>query len=111
MTAGFASSSRAVIRAYQERVLIERGRLFLWVIIAIAAGTWGLKASGLMRHAASEVASLSSIELCVLIVALTQLRRPWCRRHVLGLLVAFSVQIVAFVTLYGLWTGGNPLAV
>jgi PAS domain S-box-containing protein len=105
MTVGSASGSRAVIRAHQERVLIERWRLFIWGMIAVVVGLWGLKASGLVTHATSEVPFLNSIELCVLIVALTQLRRPWCRRHVLGLLVAFSVQIVAFLALYGLWTG------
>ena len=105
MTVGFVSSSRAVIRAHQERFLIERGRLFLWAMIAVVLGLWGLNASGLVTHAASSLPFLNSIELCVLTVAVTQLRRPWCRRHVLGLLVAFCVEIVAFVALYGLWTG------
>ena len=105
MTAGFVSSSRAVIRAHQERVLIERGRLFLRALIAVVLGLWGLNASSLVTHAALSLPFFNSIELCVLTVALTQLRRPWCRRHVLGLSVAFCVQLVAFVALYGLWTG------
>jgi hypothetical protein len=105
MTAGFVSSSRAVIRAHQERSLIERGRLFLWAIIAVVVGLWGLDVSGLVTHEAPSLPFLNISELCVLTVALTQLRRPWCRRHVLGLSAAFSVQLVAFVALYGLWTG------
>ncbi len=105
MAAGFVSSSRAVIRAHQERVLIERGRLFLWALIAVVVGAWGLNASGLVRHAALSVPFLNSIALCVLMVAVTQLRRPWYRRHVLGLSVAFCVQLIALVALYGLWTG------
>ncbi|MGD0950656.1 MAG: PAS domain S-box protein [Candidatus Binatia bacterium] len=105
MTAGLVSSSSAVIRAHQERVLIERGRLFLWGVIAVVLGLSGLNASGLVKHAALSVPFLNGSELCVLTVALTQSRRPWCRRHVLGLSVAFYVQLVAFVALYGLWTG------
>ena len=66
---------------------------------------WGLSASGLVTHAAQMLPFPNSIELCVLVVALTQLHRPWYRRHVLGLSVAFSVQLVAFIALYGLWTG------
>ncbi len=101
----WATDVRAAARAHQERSLIERGRLFLWAMIAVIVGLWGLNGSGLMTQVASSLPFLNSIELCVLTVALTQLRRPWCRRHVWGLSVAFGVQLVAFVVLYGLWTG------
>jgi PAS domain S-box-containing protein len=104
MMAGLASGSRAVIRAHQERLLIDRGRLFLWMMIAIVAGMWGLNASGLMRAPAISLPVLNSIELCILTVTVTQLRRPWCRRHILGLSVAYAVQLIACITLYGLWT-------
>jgi PAS domain S-box-containing protein len=105
MTAGFVSSARAVIRAHQERVLFERGRLFLWGMIVVVLGLWGLHASGLVTHEASSLPFLNAGELCILAAALTQSRRPWYRRHALGLSVAFCVQLVAFVALYGLWTG------
>jgi PAS domain S-box-containing protein len=99
------SNSRAVIRAHQERVLFERGRLFLWGMIAAVLGLWGLHASGLVTRVALSLPFLNGGELCILAIALTQSRRPWFRRHALGLSVAFCVQLVAFVALYGLWTG------
>jgi PAS domain S-box-containing protein len=104
-TAGLVSSPSAVIRAHQERVLFERGRLFLWTMIAIVVGLWGLHASGLVTVASFSLSVLNSIELCVLVVALTQSRRSWYRRHVVGLSVALGAQLVAVTALYGLWTG------
>ena len=105
MKARLFSNSRAVIRAHQERVIIERGRVCLWATIAGGLVLWVLNASGLFTHAALSVPFFNGVELCILTVPLTQLHRPWYRRHVLGLSVALCVQLVAFIALYGLWTG------
>jgi PAS domain S-box-containing protein len=104
MTTGVVSSS-PVFRTHQERLLVERGRLFLWTTIVIVVGMWGLNASGLVRDTSFSLPVLNSIELCVLTVTVTQLRWPWCRRHILGVSVAYCVQLVACVVLYGMWTG------
>ncbi|MGD0950758.1 MAG: PAS domain S-box protein [Candidatus Binatia bacterium] len=66
---------------------------------------WLLNASHLVRHAALSLPFLNGVELCILALPLTQLHRPWYRRHVFGLSVALGVQLVAFIALYGLWTG------
>jgi PAS domain S-box-containing protein len=105
MKARLDSYSRAVIRAHQERVIIERGRLCLWATIAAGITLWLLNASHLVRHAALSLPFLNGVELCILALSLTQTHRPWYRRHVLGLSVALGVQLVAFIVLYGLWTG------
>jgi len=48
---------------------------------------------------------LNTIELCILTMVVTQMQRPWCRRHVLGLCIAVCVQMTVFFALYGLWRG------
>jgi PAS domain S-box-containing protein len=99
------NNPRAVIRAHRERLLTERGRLGLCAIMAALLARWGFNASHILTQAGPSLPFLNSIELCVLVVLVTQLHRPWCRRHILGLSVAFCLQLIAWVTLYGLWTG------
>jgi PAS domain S-box-containing protein len=98
------NNPRALIGAHRQRVLIERSRLAVGAIIAAILLLWGLNASHLVTHAGPSLPLVNSIELFVLMVAATQLHRPWCRRHILGLLVAVCAQLIACITLYGLWT-------
>jgi signal transduction histidine kinase len=93
------------IRAHQERVLLERGRFLLWAVLLGTLVLWSLAASGVVQHSGQALAPLNSFELGVFAVALTLMGRPWWRRHILVLSVAMCVQGVAFVGLYGLWTG------
>jgi PAS domain S-box-containing protein len=99
------NNPRAVIRAHRQRVLIQRQRLALGAIIITILLLWGLHASHLLTQSGPSLPTVNSIELCVLVVAVTQLHRPWCRRHISGLSVALCVQLIACVVLYGLWTG------
>jgi PAS domain S-box-containing protein len=99
------SGSRVVIRAHQERVLFERLRLSLGAVIAAILLLWGFNASHLLTQSGPSLPVVNGIELCILVVAVLQLRRPWCQRHILGLSVALCVQLIACVVLYGLWTG------
>lgn len=88
-----------------ERVLIARGRLIGWSTIAGLLVLWVLGLTRPLTSIGAPLPLLNTIELCILTVAVTQVHRPWCRRHILGLWTVVCVQMVVFVSLYGLWTG------
>jgi PAS domain S-box-containing protein len=98
------SDSRAVIQAHQERVLVTRGRFIAWLTIAGFLLLWGFSASRLFESAGAPAPLVNSIELCILLAAVTQVHRPWCRRHIVGLSAAICAQLAIFLALYGLWT-------
>jgi PAS domain S-box-containing protein len=99
------SDSRAALRVHQERVLVARGRLIGWLTIAGILMLWVLGVIRPLTSTGVPLPLLNAIELCILTVVVTQIQRPWCRRHILVLATAVCVQMVAFLALYGLWTG------
>jgi PAS domain S-box-containing protein len=88
-----------------ERVLVARGRLIGWSTIVGLLVLWVLGVTRPLTSTGAPLPLLNTIELCILTVAVTQVHRPWCRRHILGLWTAVCVQMVVFLALYGLWTG------
>jgi PAS domain S-box-containing protein len=105
MKAYSRSGSRAAFRAHQERLLIGRGRLIGWLTIAGTLTLWVLGVARPLTSTGTPLPLLNTIELCILTVAVTQVHRPWCRRHIVGLSTAVGVQIAVFLALYGIWTG------
>src|SRR5512139_2966350 len=100
-----ADNLRGPIRTRQERILIERVRLSIWLTIAMVLALWGLGASHLLENAGSPVPLLNILELCILTAAVTQVQRPWWRQHVIGLTAVLVVQIIAVLAPYARWTG------
>jgi len=105
MDGRWVTDLRAAIRARQEHLLIARGRLLGWSTIIGLLVLWVLGATRPLTSIGPPLPLLNAIELCILIMAVTQAHRPLCRRHVLGLSTAMGVQIAVFLALYGLWTG------
>ena len=96
---------RAAIRVHQEDVLVARARLIGWLTIAGILVLWALGASRPLVSVGAPLPLLNIVELCILTVAVAQLYRAQRPRHIVGVATALSVQMAAFLALYGLWTG------
>ena len=105
MEGRLGSDLRAAARAHQERVLVARGQLIGWLTITGTLVLWALSVMRPLASIGESLPLLNTIELCILTGVVTQMHRPWCRRHILGLSTVACVQMAAFLALYGLWTG------